>query len=82
VVGGHVVEPAADEPERHRPDREVLDLPGPAAARGPPPLADPDRGDDAEDDRQRVAADRDRPEVPDPVGRARDGQGGELGDHA
>ena len=77
VVGGDVVEPAADQAERHRPDREVLDLAGAAAAGRPAPLADPDRGDDAEDDRERVAADRERAEVPDAVGRARDGQGGD-----
>ena len=72
-VGDHVVEPAADEAERHRPDRQVADLAGTAAAGDPAPLADPDGDDDAEDDAQRVAADRQRPEVPHALAGAGDG---------
>ena len=78
-VGDHVVEPAADQAEGHRPDRQVADLPRDAAARDPAPLADPDREHDAEDDAQRVAADRDGPEVPHAVGGARDGHQGHEG---
>src|SRR5690606_9942048 len=67
VVGDHVVEPAADEAERHRPDGDVADLPGLSAACHPALLAEPDGHDDAEDDRERVGAQRERPEVPDPL---------------
>ena len=42
-VGGHVIEPGTDDAERHRPDRDVADQPGPAATRGVSPLTDPDR---------------------------------------
>ena len=59
-VGQHVVEPAADQTERHRPQRDVVDDPGLAAAGRPTPVADEQRGDDAGDDEQRVGADRDR----------------------
>jgi len=62
----------------------ALSIPSPANGvwhLGPVPirgyaLADPDREHDAEDDRERVATDGDRPEVPDAVGRAGDRQGG------
>jgi len=90
-LGEHVAEDAAparghrhhqqdaDQAEGHRPDRQVADLPRDAAAGDPAPLADPDREHDAEDDAQRVAADRDGPEVPHAVGGARDGHQGHEG---
>ena len=74
VVGGDVVEPAADEAERDGPHGEVADLPRLAAAGHPAALAHPDRDDDPGDDAQRVAPDRERAELPDPLGRAGDGQ--------
>src|SRR5690606_22569493 len=42
-VGDDVVEPGADEPERHRPDGQVGDEALLAAARDPAPVTDPDR---------------------------------------
>ena len=74
-VRGHVVETSADQACGDGPQRDVADLPGPAAARHPALLPHPHRGDDAEDDRQGVGADRERPEVPHPFGGARDGAG-------
>ena len=54
-----------------------MTVPGCAAAGDEPLLAPVHRDDDARDDAQRVGADRDRPEVPHPLRRARDvGQDG------
>src|SRR5690606_3206388 len=69
-VGDHVVEPAADQAERHRPHGDVDDETGAAAARLPAPLAPPDGDDDADDDAQRVGADRDRADFPHSARRA------------
>ncbi len=63
VVGDHVVEPSADEPEGHRPDGDVGDGPRRAAPGDPAPVADPDGDEDADDDAERVAAQRNRAEV-------------------
>jgi len=71
-VGDHVVEPPADDPERHRPQRHVEHV-SRATTPGCPPLAgDPCRHDDAEQDAQRVGADGDRPQMPHPTGWAGD----------
>ena len=48
VVGDDVVEPAADNPERDRPQRDIGDGAGLPAARDPAPVAEPHRDDDAE----------------------------------
>ncbi|KOG89048.1 hypothetical protein ADK38_16410 [Streptomyces varsoviensis] len=63
VVGDHVVEPSADEPEGHRPHGDVGDGPRCAAPGDPTPVADPDGDEDADDDAERVAAQRYRAEV-------------------
>ena len=75
VVGDHVVEPAADEAERHRPHREVADL-ARAGRRGPPSAARRSRCATTMPRMiaQRVAADRQRAEVPDALRGAGDGQ--------
>ena len=75
-VGRQVIQPATDQPERHRPHRHVVDDPAFAAAGHPAAVADDQRGDDAGDDAQRVGPDRDRPEVPDALPRT-----GEIGKH-
>ena len=71
-VGGQVIEPAANQPKRHRPQRDVVDHPGLAAAGRPAPVADQQRGHDADDDEQRVGTNRQRPDVPDTLRRAGD----------
>src|SRR5450631_1645928 len=68
-VGEHVIHAAADEPERHRPGGEFTDYALRSAARPPAALRQHDADDDADDDAQRVATDRERTEVPDPVTR-------------
>ena len=75
-VGEQVIEPAADQPERHSPQRHVVDDAPFAAAGGPPAVTDEQGGDDAGDDAQRVRPDRDRPEIPDALSRTR-----EVGKH-
>jgi hypothetical protein len=49
-VGEHVVEPAAEDTERHRPDRHVDDVVGLAATGDPPSGSDDDSRDDAGQD--------------------------------
>ena len=71
-VGGDVIEPSADQAERHRPDRDVEDLTILAAAGDPTPVAPPHGDDDPDDDAQRVRPDRHRTEMPDTLRRARD----------
>ena len=71
-VRAHVVEPAADQPERHGPHGDVDHGPVRAATRHEPPLTPPDGDDDAGDDAQCVRPDRHRSEMPDPLRRARD----------
>src|SRR5450755_2641705 len=66
-VGDHVIEAAADQPERHGPGHEFADDALRSAAGPPAALRQDDADDDAHDDAQRVATDRERPEVPDPV---------------
>src|SRR5262245_20413055 len=68
----HMVDPRPDDPEWHRPDRNFADDSSPTAAGVPAALADPHRSDHAQDDAERVAADRERAEVPDAAGRAGD----------
>jgi hypothetical protein len=60
VVGDHVVEPTADQAERHGPDGDVGDRPGLAAPGDPASVAVPDGYEDADDDAERVAAQRKR----------------------
>src|SRR5680860_54577 len=73
VVGDDVIQPAADQAERDHPDRDVRDLAGLAAPGDPPPLTEPDSGNHPGDDAQGVSPDREGPEVPDALVRARDG---------
>src|SRR4029079_18083018 len=68
--GEDVVEPAADDPERHHPGGDFRDVAGAPAARHPTALAEPDGHHDPGDDAHRVGAQRHRPEVPDALGRA------------
>jgi hypothetical protein len=72
VLGGrdHVVDPGADDAERHGVDRDVHDRALGAAARLEPPLAEEDRGDHASDDAECVRPQRKRTEVPDRRARA------------
>ena len=70
--GDHVVDPAADDAERHRPHGDVEHQPLRRAALAQPHLGDRAGGDDAEQDEQGVRPHRDRPEVPDALGRAGD----------
>src|SRR3954464_6643176 len=74
----HVVQPATDDAEGHRPGGDVQDVARSAAAGDPAPLGDHPRGDDPGDDAQRVRPDRQRPDLPDALRGA--GDGGE--DHA
>ena len=71
-VGDDVIEPAAHEAERHRPQSDVVDDAPLAAAGRPAPVADDQRGDDARDNAQRVRTNREDPQVPDTLGRAGD----------
>src|SRR5690606_2796852 len=71
-VGDHVVEPAADQAERHREHGDVGDDALLPAARHEPPLAPEHRDDDPGDDAQRVGPDRDRSEHPDAAVGTRD----------
>ena len=70
-AGPTTYDPPADETERHRPHGHVDHLAGLAAAGHPPAIAPPAGDDDADDDAQRVRADRDGPEVPHALGGAR-----------
>ena len=80
-VGDDVVQPTADQPERHRPQRDVIDDAALAAPCLPPSIADDQRHHDADDDEQRIRPDRDRPEIPHALRRA--GKVGEnCGRHA
>ena len=63
-VGHHVIEPASDETERHRPYRDVVDDTALTTAGRPPAITDQQRGDDARDDAQRVCPDWHGSEVP------------------
>src|ERR1700733_4221902 len=56
-VGRHVIQPAADEPERHCPQRDVVSDTALAAASLPTSIADQQRSDDPGDDEQRVGSD-------------------------
>jgi hypothetical protein len=67
VVGDDVVEASADQAERDRPYRHVHDGAGAAASGDPAPLAEPDGDDDPENDHQGVSAERQGPEVDDPL---------------
>ncbi len=63
VVRDHVVQAAADESEGHRPHGDVGHGAGPATAGDPPPVAEPHGNEDADDDAERVAAQRNRAEI-------------------
>ncbi len=73
-IGSQVIQPAAQQSERHSPQRDVVDHAALTAARLPAPVADHQRGDDADNDEQRVRANGQRPKVPDAPRRA-----GEIG---
>ena len=60
-VGEQVIDPPADQPERHRPQRDVVDDPAFPAAGSPASIADHQRGNDAGDDAERVGPNRNRP---------------------
>ena len=79
VVGGDVVEPGADESGRDGPESDVGHLALLATTGHPALVAHPHRGDDAQDDRQRVGPDRERPEVPHALRGAGDGPRGQQG---
>ena len=64
-VGHHVIDTATDQPERHRPQGDVVDHATFAAACLPPPITDDQRSDDADDDAQRVRTQRYRTDEPD-----------------
>jgi len=70
-VGHHVVDPRADDPERHRPQGHVAHHPRLAAAGAPAPFGQRQRGDDPGDDAQRVGPHRQRADMPHPLGGAR-----------
>ena len=74
--GDDVVDPAAEDAERHRPRRDVDGLLAGVAAVGEAPAGDPDGHDDAREDAHGVRPQGQRPEVPHPGGGAGDG-----GDH-
>ena len=79
-VGRDVVEPAAHQPERHRPHGDVDDGAGRPTPGTVAPITKPDGHDDADDDAQRVGPDRQRPQMPDTLRRARNvGQHGPGG---
>ncbi len=63
-VRDDVVQPTADDAERDGPHRDVADGARPATARDETLLGDPDRGEAARDDAQRIRPDRQRPQVP------------------
>src|SRR3954470_13031714 len=69
-VRDDVIEPATDQAERHRPQRDVVDDPGLAAAGTPPPVTEHQRHHDANDDEQRVRPKGHRAYVPDALRRA------------
>ena len=64
-VRDDMVKPSADQPERYRPQRDVIDDAGFASSRMPTPVTDDQRDNDPDDDAQRVGSDRNRPKVPD-----------------
>src|SRR5205807_10053782 len=66
-VRGDVVQPPADQAERHRPHGDVHDRAALAATSDVAALAPPDRDDDADDDAQRIGPDRDRAKLPYPT---------------
>src|SRR5690606_9490165 len=71
-IRGDVVHAAADQTERDGPQCRVEHDPGATPAGDPARLSPPDGDDDAEDDPQGVRAQRERPELPHPLGRAGD----------
>src|SRR6185312_3889857 len=63
-VSHHVVQPAADQTERHGPERNVVDDALLSPARDPPAIADHQSHDDPDDDEERVGPNRKPPEMP------------------
>ena len=74
-AGDQVVEPAADDPERHRPQRHVQHLTRLPTAICQASLGDPDRRDDARQDAHGVRPEGERADEPDRLSRAGDGCG-------
>ncbi len=70
VVRDHVVEAAAEQSERHGPDSDVGHRADPPATGDPAFVAEPDGYEDADDDAERVATQRDGTEVDHPARRA------------
>ena len=70
-----MVEPATDDAEQHAPGRDVEGLARFSAAGNEPATGQPHRQDDAEQDAQGVHPDRQRSEVEDPDGGAREVRG-------
>ena len=70
-VGDHVIQPAADDPERHRPHHHIGDVVGIPPGGRPPPAGQPHGDQDPGDDAQRIRPDRHRPQVPHPLRGAR-----------
>lgn len=71
-VGHHVIEPTADQSKGHGPQRDVIDDAAFTTALLPPTITDDQRGNNARNDAQCVGADRDRPKMPNPLGRTGD----------
>ena len=61
-VGDDVIETATDKPERHSPQRDVVDDAGFASPGRPSPVPDHQGGDDPDDDEQRIRPQRERAE--------------------
>src|SRR5665811_1109848 len=74
VVGDDVVNPRADDTERDRPHRDVGDEAALAAACDPAFFADPDGDERADDDSERVSAQRDGTKFQHAAGRTRYGR--------
>ena len=70
-VGEDVVDPTTDQSEGNGDQRDVEDVARLAAAGLPTAVAPPHGDDDADDDAERVRAERDRPEIPHALRRAR-----------
>ena len=69
-VRDDVIQPSADETERHRPQRDVVDDTAFTTPGHPASVTDHQRRDDTDDDAQRIRTDRDRTEVPHALRRA------------
>ena len=70
MIGSHVVDPRADQPCWHSPDRHVGHLARGTSAGNPASVGQPDGSKDTCDDAQGVGADRDRAQIPNAMFRA------------